>query len=138
MYLLDTNIISEARKPRPDPGVMRWLNSLNNGQTFISAVTVGEIQMGAEKKRLAGSKEAEGIEGWLERLMAQETILPLTPEIMRLWGRLEYKQPPAKLPDIMLVATAITHGLAIATRNVRDFEKFEVELINPFEDKQTS
>lgn len=89
--------------------------------------------MGVEKKRLAGSKEAEKIEGWLEWLIAQKTILPLTPEIMRLWGQLKYKQPPAKLPDIMLVATAIIHDLAIATRNVRDFQKFEVELVNPFE-----
>ena len=132
MYLLDTNIVSETRKPRPHVAVMKWLDSVPKEQLNVSAVTIGEIQSGIEKTRRSDPGRATELEIWLNAVIKRETILPLTTEIMRRWGALKYRHQENKFSDIMLTATAMVHDLTIATRNIRDFEGFEVKLVNPF------
>ena len=108
MYLLDTNVVSEIRKNNPSPNVLRWLNGVPEEQIFISAVTVGEIQAGAENVRPANPKKAAEFEEWLEELIAERAVLPLTTEVMRQWGRIKYHRQEIKLADILIVATR--HG----------------------------
>ena len=133
MYLLDTNVVSETRKPRPHFGVMKWLEVNRKKQIFVSAITIGEVQSGIEKTRRSDPKRAIELENWLDAVIRREKILPLTTEITRKWGEFKNRYQPDKLPDIMLVATAMTHNLTVVTRNTRDFKGFGVKLINPFD-----
>ena len=132
MYLLDTNIVSETRKPRPHVAVIGWLDSVPKEQLNVSAVTIGEIQSGIEKTRRSDPERATELEIWLNAVIKRETILPLTTEITRRWGALKYRHQENKFSDIILTATAMVHDLTIATRNIRDFKGFEVKLVNPF------
>ena len=133
MYLLDTNVVSETRKGRPHLGVMKWLEANRKNQVFMSTITIGEIQSGIEKTRQSDPGRAIELENWLDAVIQREKILPLTTEITRKWGELKYRYQEDKFADIMLIATAITHNLTIATRNTRDFKGFRVELVNPFD-----
>ena len=133
MYLLDTNVFSEMGKGRPNPEVLRWLIATPEHQTHMSVVTIGEIQTGAENIRRSNPNRATELEEWLEGLVSKRPVLDLTADVMRQWGKIKLRQQEIKFLDLMIVATAMVHGLTIATRNIRDFEGFGVELINPFE-----
>jgi len=92
-FLLDTNIPSEFRNPRPAPQVVQWLDSIAEDSVFISVVTLGEIRKGCEL--LENGKRREGLELWLEvevRAWFQDRILPVTESIAERWGRLEAKR----------------------------------------------
>jgi predicted nucleic acid-binding protein len=132
-YLVDTNIVSELRKPKPHGGVTAWLTSLNNEQIFFSSVTFGELQAGIEKTRVQDAAKAEEIEKWVDYLHSSAQILPMDAECFREWARLMRREPDHVLEDAMIAATARVHGLTVATRNERDFERFGIPLINPFE-----
>ena len=133
MYLLDTNVVSETRKPRPHIAVIKWLDSTPKEQLNLSAITIGEIQAGIEKTRRSNPERAVELKNWLDAVIRRERILPLMTEIARKWGELKYRHQEDKFSDVMIVATAIVHNLTIATRNTRDFKGFGVKLVNPFD-----
>jgi predicted nucleic acid-binding protein len=134
-YLLDTNVISELRKPKPHGAVVGWLKSLREEQLFLSAVTLGELQAGIERARPQDARKAKEIEAWVDQLAESIHVLPMDAACFREWGRLMYKKQDHLLEDAMIAATARVHGLVVATRNVRDFEALEAAVTNPFENK---
>lgn len=133
MYLLDTNVISELRKPRPHGAVVEWLEGVANEDLHLSAVTLGELQAGVEITREQDSAKAEEIESWIDRVSSTWNVLPLDGRTFRRWGRLVHRRSDDLLVDGLIAAVAVTHHLVVVTRNVRDFEPFEVETLNPFE-----
>ena len=132
LYLLDTNIVSELRKPRPHGGVLAWLQSMDNAQLYLSAVTVGEIQAGIELTREQDRTKASEIEAWLELLAGAYNVLPMDATIFRAWARLMHRKSDTLYEDAMIAATAQVHGLSVATRNVADFHALGFEVFNPF------
>ena len=132
MYLLDTNVVSELRRDRPHPAVLEWIRNVPSERLHLCAVTVGEIQGGIEKTRAQDSAKAHMLEEWLEQIMAAYPILALDGVIFREWGRLMHRQSVALSQDAMIAAVARTHGFTVVTRNVRDFEQFGVEILDPF------
>jgi predicted nucleic acid-binding protein len=131
-YLLDTNIISELRKPRPHGAVLAWFNQLQEKQISISAFTIGELQSGIERTRTQDERKAKEIELWVERLTESLAILPMDVSCFREWARLMHTKSDRLLEDAMIAATARVHQLTVATRNERDFEQFGVPIMNPF------
>lgn len=134
-WLLDTNVICElGRKERCDPKVRQWAIAHDSERQFLSVITLGEIRNGVELKRRKNRIEANALEQRLERLCVEyeESILPVTLEIAFQWGVLNC---PDTLPtaDSLIAATAIEHGLTVATRNTADFERMGVRVVNPFE-----
>ena len=132
MYLLDTNVVSELRRPRPHKAVLNWIEAVPADRLFLSAVTVGEIQAGIERTREQDTVKAAELESWLGRVIDGYGILPMDVAAFREWARLKHRQPESLFEDAMIAATARVHQLTVVTRNVRDFHKFEVELFDPF------
>ncbi len=135
MYLLDTNIISELRKPKPHGGVLAWMESVQDADIYLSAVTLGEIQAGIEITRERDSQKADAIERWALQLIDTQKILPMTAGVFRIWAKLMHKQSDSLYEDAMIAATALEHKLLVVTRNLKDFERFPVKLLNPFDFK---
>jgi predicted nucleic acid-binding protein len=131
-YLLDTNVVSEVRKPRPHGAVLTWLNAQHDEQLFLSAVTLGEVQAGIERTRRQDPAKAHEIERWADQLAASFQILPMDTPCFREWGRITDQKPDQLLEDAMIAATARVHGLIVATRNERDFKRLDVRILNPF------
>jgi predicted nucleic acid-binding protein len=137
MYLVDTNVISEARKKlKANKGVRAFFNKIveDKSQAFISVVTVGELRRGVELIRHRGDvRQANQLEKWLGRLLAeyQDHILDINQDIAQLWGRLRAPHPENAL-DKQIAATALIYELTIVTRNHKDFVKTGVRLLNPF------
>ena len=132
MYLFDTNIVSELRKPKPHGGVLSWINTISDADIYLSAVTLGEIQAGIEFTRERDSQKAGAIERWALQLIDTQKILPMTADIFRTWAKLMHKQSDSLYEDAMIAATAMEHKLVVATRNTKDFERFPIKLLNPF------
>ena len=132
MYLLDTNVVSELRKQRPHGGVVAWLQSIDDAQLFLSAVTLGEIQAGIELTREQDPEKAEETEGWLELVAVAYNVLPMDAATFRAWARLMHRKSDTLYEDAMIAATAKVHGLTVATRNVNDFSTLGLEVFNPF------
>lgn len=131
-YLLDTNVVSELRRPKPHGGVLAWLKKLRDEQIFLSAVTFGEFQRGIERTRAQNRTKAEEIESWVERLAGTSQILPMDTSCFREWARLMEGEQEHLLEDAMIAATARIHGLVVATRNDKDFAQLNVQVENPF------
>lgn len=135
-YLLDANILSEARKPKPAAKVLAWL--LQNGSASgLSVLTIGEFIKGANLVS-KGNRRIQ-LERWIEELESEfdGRLLPLGIDEMRVWGRLygEAQATGRNLPlfDSLLAATALTHDLTLVTRNAADFVGAGVTALNPFE-----
>jgi toxin FitB len=133
-YLLDTNVVSETRKPRPHGAVMQWLSGMEAERIFLSAVTLGELQVGVEKTRHQDPLKAEEIERWVDQLAAVYEVVPMDTQCFREWGRMMHNKPADLLEDAMIAATARVHHLIVATRNERDFRQLGVRTFNPFKD----
>jgi predicted nucleic acid-binding protein len=131
-FLLDTNVVSELRKPRPHGGVLAWIQALDDAQLSLSAVTLGEIQAGIELTREQDPVKAQEIEAWLELVAGAYNVLPMDAAAFRAWARLMHRQSDTLFEDAMIAATAKVHGLVVATRNVADFQALGVEVFNPF------
>ena len=132
-YLLDTNVVSELRRQRPHSAVVAWLQSLDDAQLFLSAVTLGEIQAGIELTREQDPQKAAEIEAWLELVADTYNVLPMDAAAFRTWARMLHKKSNTLYEDAMIAATAKMHGLTIATRNVADFNALGFEVFNPFD-----
>lgn len=129
---MDTNVVSELRKPRPHGGVVAWLTQLRDEQLFLSAVTLGELQAGIERTRAQDAKKAKEIEGWVDQLADSIQVLPMDAPCFREWARLMNRKPEHLIEDAMIAATARVHDLTVATRNERDFAALGVTLLKPF------
>ncbi len=134
MILLDTVVLSELRKRNPAPEVVNWLSGFRDSDLFLSVVSIGEIQRGIEKNREADPAFAESLTRWLEDLLRLygDRVLPVTPAVSRRWGVLS-AQAGHDGADLLIAATALTHGLKVATRNARHFAPTGVGVVNPFE-----
>ncbi|MDD4915103.1 MAG: type II toxin-antitoxin system VapC family toxin [Methylococcales bacterium] len=131
MFLLDTNVISELRKIRPHGAVVAWIKAIN-AELYLSAVTLGEIQAGIEITREQDARKAADIESWVNQVAATCNVLPMDAATFRLWAKLMHSQSDTVYEDAMIAACALVNNLTVVTRNVRDFERFQVSVFNPF------
>ncbi len=137
-YLVDTNVISEPSRKRPDPKVIHWLAGIDDARIYISALTVGEMKKGAVK--LSSVSDSVLVQDYLEKMRNRFTgrILPITEQTFLVWGRMiaefELKGIVRPVLDSLLEATAVEHDLILVTRNVRNFKESSVTILNPWED----
>ncbi|KND54830.1 VapC toxin protein [Candidatus Paraburkholderia kirkii] len=137
-YLADTNVISETRRlDRANKGVRAFFRQarLDENDIHLSVVTVGELRRGVERLRRRGDAVQAGtVEAWLKDVLCEYDgkILPVNKAIGELWGSLRAPHPEPAI-DKLIAATAMSHGLTVVTRNVRDFEKTGVKTIDPFD-----
>lgn len=134
-FLLDTNIVSETIKPKPEPRVVDWLETQMPADLFLAAQTLGELVRGARKVKEVARRER--FERWIEQDLAPQfegRVLPFDGPTAALWGRLmgdgdRAGRTPAAV-DAQIAAVAIHHQLTLITRNVKDFEHFDLKLLN--------
>jgi len=132
-YLLDTNVVSEVRKARADPGVLAFLSASESDLLFVSVLTLGELRKGVAIKRLTDPADAERIGAWAEGIAANfaDRVLPVDAAVARVWGDLSAARPVPVI-DALLAATALVHGLTLVTRNSRDFQFANLAVLNPW------
>ncbi|MFO8237049.1 MAG: type II toxin-antitoxin system VapC family toxin [Prochlorococcaceae cyanobacterium] len=133
MYLLDTNVVSELRKPRPHGAVLAWLDGVDDANLHLATVTLGEIQAGIELTREQDPGKASELESWLDLVSLSYNVLPMDGSAFRCWARLMHRQSNTLYEDAMIAAIAKVNHLTVVTRNGADFKTFEVPLLNPFE-----
>ena len=132
MYLLDTNVVSELRRPRPSPAVLDWIQRAPADHLYLSAVTIGEIQAGIEVTRQQDAAKAEHLESWLDRVLATYEVLAVDAPAFRIWAKLMHRQSDTLMQDALIAAVATVHRLTVVTRNIRDFQHFGIPTLNPF------
>ncbi len=123
------------RKPKPHGGALAWLQSLELGQVFFSAVTFGEIQRGVEITRRQNPVKANEIESWATQLERASQVLHMDSACFREYARLMHGRSDMLAEDAMIAATARVHVLTVATRNEQDFGHLGVSVVNPFKAK---
>ena len=133
MYLLDTNLISQLRRPKPHGVVIAWLESVADIDLHVSAVSLGEIQAGIEITRDQNEAKALEIEHWADLMAASYNVLPMDAETFRTWAKLMHRRSDTLYEDAMIAATAVRHQLTVVTSNIADFSTFGAQLLNPFE-----
>jgi predicted nucleic acid-binding protein len=133
-FLLDTNVVSETRKPRPDQNVVAWLTSVSRSDLFVSTMVIGELRRGVEMLYRRDRQRAMALDQWLTDLLNEyaERVLPVTVEIAEEWGRMNV---PDRLPaiDAILAATAKVHRMTLVTRDTGRLAQYGVMILNPFE-----
>lgn len=142
-YLLDTNVISEAIKPRPEPRVLTWLAAQSASAIYLSVLTLGELEQGIARSphplrlaRLARWLEEDVLPRFRDRLLVVDV------PVMKTWGQITGRAlvegRPTGYVDSLLAATAIVHGLTLVTRNTADVAALPVPTINPWDEGETS
>lgn len=134
-YLLDTDVLSGTRRPdKINPALEKWLRPLSPKELFISAMTIGEIEKGITKQQTIDPDFASDLQTWLDELLTYhaDRIIPVTTNIARRWGNLSQQLGNSNV-DILIAATALEHGLTIATRNTKHFSDTGAALTNPFD-----
>jgi toxin FitB len=137
-YLLDTNAVSEWVRPRPDPGLVQWLDEVDEDRTFLSVITVGELRKGVD--RLAAGRRRDRLEQWLTSELPGrfgQRLLPIDAAVAIEWGRLLARAENAGTPvggiDALIAATAKVHGLEVVTRNVAHFHGTGLGVLCPWQ-----
>ncbi|MGH9897688.1 MAG: type II toxin-antitoxin system VapC family toxin [Pyrinomonadaceae bacterium] len=135
--LLDTNILSEVRRPEPELAVLDWLAQLDEDRAFISVISLAEIRRGITL--LDEGRRRTALADWLANELTERfsgRILPVDPQVAISWGDLmavsKRKGMSIASMDGLIAATAVTHNLALATRNVKDFQFLDLQIINPW------
>jgi toxin FitB len=136
-FLLDTNVLSELIKPKPDARVVQWIEGTDESILFLSVLTLGEIRNGIARLR-SGSRRGR-LETWLQvdlRGRFQDRILPINEAIADRWGAISAmsaaKGKPLPVIDGLLAATALQHDLMLVTRNGSDVAATGVAILNPW------
>jgi predicted nucleic acid-binding protein len=137
-FILDTCVISELVARQPDPGVVKWVDSIDEGKIFLSSITVGEIKTGIEK--LDATSRQRALSEWLEDELLvrfKDKVLPIDTAVVLVWGKLaadlEKQGKPMPAIDSLLAATALQGGLTLVTRNEGDFAHCGATVVNPWE-----
>ncbi len=135
-YLLDTNVLSEARRPRGDEGVRRWISSVPAEDLYLSALVIGEVRRGVERLRRRDPDRARVYEAWLATVLNDyaDRVLPVDAEAAEEWGRMSVPDP-VPVVDGLMAATAKVRGMTFVTRNTADVERTGTELLNPFSNR---
>ena len=132
-YLLDTNVVSETRRRAPHIGVMAFLRSISSSRAFLSVITVGELRRGVAAKQTSDPAAALPLQAWVDELQVHyvDQLLPVDLAVAQRWGELT---SPGAVPvvDALIAATALEHDLTVVTRNVKDFQRFGVALVDPW------
>lgn len=137
MYLLDTNVISELRKPQADKNVVAWAKTVIAPRMFISAITLKELETGVLRMERRDPAQGKVLRNWLKRHVMpafDARILPVDSTVALRCARLHVPDQ-ANESDALIAATALVHGLTVVTRNVADFESSGVALINPWDSR---
>ena len=136
-FLLDTNVVSEWVKPRPNPGVVTWLAEADEDSVFVSVITLAELRYGIE--RMPAGNRRKRLDDWLCNelpLRFEDRVLPIDGATADTWGKLMARREAAGRPmsvtDAFIAATVEVHGLTLVTRNGADFESTLKEIINPW------
>jgi predicted nucleic acid-binding protein len=136
-YLLDTNVLSEFQRPRPDDNVLSWLEAVDEDGVYISVVSLGELRRGVAL--LAPGRRGTELDAWLRehlRPRFEGRILDITPSVAEAWGELMAQSKRIgvglHVVDAFLAASAQVHSLNLVTRNIKDFEAFDLEITNPW------
>ncbi len=136
-FLLDTNAVSEWVKPRPNPGLIRWMESADEDRVFLSVISLAELRYGVD--RMSAGARRNRLEQWLRDelpLRFEGRIFPINNQIAEAWGRTVSRSEalgrPMSAMDAFLSATAEVHGLTLVTRNVSDFPLLK-SVVNPWE-----
>ena len=136
MFLLDTVVLSELRKPpqQRNRNLVHWIGEVPSQDLFVSVLTIGEIERGIERQRHLNAPFSENIAFWLDMILRayEGRILAVDVAVARRWGRLSHRIGNKGL-ELAIAATALEHGLTVATRNVSDFEPTGVATLNPFD-----
>jgi hypothetical protein len=137
-YLLDTNVVSELARARPEPALIEWISTVADDSLFLSVLTIGELREGVEA--LPSGRKRESLRLWLETDLARwfgDRLLPVDAAVADRWGRLvaAAKSTPAAI-DSLLAATALQHDLRLVTRNVADFAFLGLEVVNPWKTRR--
>lgn len=132
-YLIDTCVLSELRRSQVDSRVKDWMAQVSDEEVFLSVLTLGEIRRGIELHRRKDPKSASNLQRWLRGLQTHyaDRLLDVDAAVVDRWGRLSLTQL-LPVADGMIAATALVHDLTVVTRNVSDFERSGVGLLNPF------
>jgi toxin FitB len=133
-YLLDTNVVSEARRKNPDARVVAWLRGNDPNTLHLSVLTMGEILRGIETLARRDSAAARPLRAWFESLLANYAgrLIGIDVRVAEAWGRLSAARPLPVI-DGLLAATALTYGMTLVTRNTRDVADTGVDTFNPWE-----
>ena len=132
MYLVDTNVLSEARRGNRE--ARTWFGSVDPDTVYVSVITLGEIMRGIALKRRSDARAAASLAVWLEQLRNDHTarILPISDRVALEWGRFAAERPRG-MADGLIAATASIHGKIMVTRNVADFMDTGIPVINPWQ-----
>ncbi len=132
-YLLDTNVLSELRRPTPSPAVLDWFGATQPTELYLSVMVVGEIRQGVERLGPRDPARSAHHEAWLHQLQESfvDRILEITMPIAEAWGRLRAPRP-LPVVDSLLAATALVHGLTVVTRDTAPFERIGVPYLDPW------
>lgn len=135
MYLLDTNVVSELRKGRrADPNVAAWAGDISSNEMFISVISIMELRMGILSLARKDTQQADMLASWLDNSVVPAfagRILPIDLSVANQCAILHVPDPRSDR-DALIAATAITHGMTVATRNIKDFRATGVSLVNPW------
>jgi len=132
-YLLDTNVVSETRRTRADPGVLAFLAAANEAELFVSVLTLGELRKGVAAKRRADPDSANQLAAWVDGIetIFADRVIPIDAAAARFWGE---QSAGRSLPviDTLIASTAIVRGLTLVTRNARDVRETGVPVVDPW------